>query len=241
MAALRIRLSKPQGWAAGGAVVVVRPDTALHGEYVDAQSFDAAVKALDDAQAGLVSAANQFAAMRASQEAGHFPKVHGNPEKFGEKAAAAGRALADLGIKASDQGGQRWTTDTETSSASTGGTTGVADRPSGAGGVCPGQDEMRAVLEAGRRVRRDSGRRVFGWLRGAPTHVLAELLNELHADGWHLTQTSPSPAGEDAVALTDGGPGQGEDSAPESDKTAAGTGGGCEGSGATASATGRGR
>jgi hypothetical protein len=77
------------------------------GDYVDMASFDAAVNALDEARAGLGSAANQFAAMRESQEAGHFPEVHNNPEKFAEKADAAARALADLGFKPSDQGGQR--------------------------------------------------------------------------------------------------------------------------------------
>jgi hypothetical protein len=46
MAALRIRLSRPQGWAGDGMVCVVRPDTALHGEYIDAQSYDELVRAV---------------------------------------------------------------------------------------------------------------------------------------------------------------------------------------------------
>lgn len=73
----------------------------IDGEYVDAQSFDEMATALQDAHAGLVSAANQFAAMRESQQAGHFPEVHNNPEKFEEKAAAARAVLDRLGITAS--------------------------------------------------------------------------------------------------------------------------------------------
>ena len=40
---------------------------------------------------GLDSAANQFAAFRESQEAGHSPRVVTNPEKFQEKADRARR------------------------------------------------------------------------------------------------------------------------------------------------------
>jgi len=74
---------------------------AYDGGYVDASSFDDAATALQAAYEGLQSAANQFAAMRESQNSGHFPEVHNNPEKFEEKAAAASAVLARLGIPTS--------------------------------------------------------------------------------------------------------------------------------------------
>jgi hypothetical protein len=47
------------------------------------------------------------------------------------------------------------------------------------------QAAMLAVLRAYPRVR--GGR----WVKGAVTHVFAELLNELSADGWHLLKSEP--------------------------------------------------
>jgi hypothetical protein len=44
------------------------------------------------------------------------------------------------------------------------------------------QDPMIGLLRAANRVRGG----FMHWLKGAPTHVLAELLNELEADGWKL-------------------------------------------------------
>lgn len=44
------------------------------------------------------------------------------------------------------------------------------------------QTPMWAMLRAGSRVRGG----FHEWLRGAPTHVLAELLIELHREGWML-------------------------------------------------------
>lgn len=49
---------------------------------------------------------------------------------------------------------------------------------------------MRAVLRAGGRVRGG----FMHWLRGAPTHVLAELLQELERDGWMLVKRERFPA-----------------------------------------------
>ncbi len=46
---------------------------------------------------------------------------------------------------------------------------------------------MVAVLRASMRVR--DGR----WVKGAPTHVLAELLNELRAAGWELRRVGDPP------------------------------------------------
>lgn len=54
------------------------------------------------------------------------------------------------------------------------------------------QAAMLAVLRAGNRVRGGH----MHWLRGAPTHVLAELLTELQNDGWTLSRAS-SPSRED--------------------------------------------
>lgn len=44
------------------------------------------------------------------------------------------------------------------------------------------QDAMIAVLRAGNKVRGG----FHNWLRGAPTHVLAELMNELRDNGYYL-------------------------------------------------------
>lgn len=46
------------------------------------------------------------------------------------------------------------------------------------------QREMQAILTAGHRVRGG----YMNWLKGAPTHVLADLLNELAIDGWTLAE-----------------------------------------------------
>jgi hypothetical protein len=43
-----------------------------------------------------------------------------------------------------------------------------------------GGDQMVAIMLAARRVR--GGR----WMNGAPSHVLADLLNELQSMGWTL-------------------------------------------------------
>lgn len=60
-------------------------------------------------------------------------------------------------------------------------------------GVAPPK-AMAAILAAGARVRNDDGIS-FRWLAGAPTHVLAELLTELRADGWVLRRANTSPGG----------------------------------------------
>jgi hypothetical protein len=46
---------------------------------------------------------------------------------------------------------------------------------------------MRAILNAGGRVRGG----FMHWLKGAPSHVLAELLQELERDGWRLVPKQP--------------------------------------------------
>lgn len=50
--------------------------------------------ALEDAADDLGKAANQFAAMRESQRAGHMPEILTNPERFEEKEARARAALS---------------------------------------------------------------------------------------------------------------------------------------------------
>ena len=44
----RILVSRPVGWISEGMLCIVSPDSALHGGYVDAQSYDDAVRALAD-------------------------------------------------------------------------------------------------------------------------------------------------------------------------------------------------
>lgn len=51
------------------------------------------------------------------------------------------------------------------------------------------QTQMQAILDAGHRVRGG----FMHWLKGAPTHVLAELLRELEKDGWQLTNLAQHP------------------------------------------------
>ena len=57
----------------------------------------------------------------------------------------------------------------------------------------PADDAMHALLRAGRKVRGG----FHHWLKGAPTHVLADLLTALEEDDWRLV-----PVG--AVAEGDG-------------------------------------
>jgi hypothetical protein len=58
------------------------------------------------------------------------------------------------------------------------------------------QAAMAAVLAASARVH--DGR----WIKGAPTHVLADLLNELRAEGWELRRMDPSEREMYAAAET---------------------------------------
>lgn len=49
-------------------------------------------------------------------------------------------------------------------------------------------EQMRALLDASREVR--EGR----WIKGAATHVLADLLKALEKNGWGLVRISDKPA-----------------------------------------------
>lgn len=61
-----------------------------------------------------------------------------------------------------------------------------------------GADPMVALLRASASVR--DGR----WIKGAPSHVLAELLTELEADGWRLSRDESTELGDRAVEVLDG-------------------------------------
>ena len=47
----RILVGRPVGWTSKGMVCVVSPDSALHGEYVDAQSYDELLDAIETSPA----------------------------------------------------------------------------------------------------------------------------------------------------------------------------------------------
>jgi hypothetical protein len=73
-----------------------------------------------------------------------------------------------------------------------------ADLPFPAATPVPGGDErpIDALLTAARRVRDKLG---GPWIKGAPTHLLADLMSELEGAGWRLVR-DPVPGGGDGLA-----------------------------------------
>lgn len=67
------------------------------------------------------------------------------------------------------------------------------------GGLIPmhRSEPMHAALRAGGRVRGG----FIHWIKGAPTHVLAEFLKELEQDGWRLVHQPEM--GTDTPSTTD--------------------------------------
>jgi hypothetical protein len=60
-------------------------------------------------------------------------------------------------------------------------------------------DPMTALLRAGDRVRGG----LAAWISAAPTHIFADLLRELEADGWYLRHQTPGGLARSAAERTD--------------------------------------
>ncbi len=190
----------------GGRAYVPRADDAVanapEGEYIDAQSYDE------------LSAAHYCALEAVAEDPGKWSfqtLVHiaelildsdYPAECFTGKSGESGSVLVVRLREAIDA--------IDVASFPSPAPTKAAGRPSGPGGdQYDGRAAMRAALRAMSRVRDGF------WVKGAPTHVLAEFLDELRADGWELSRTTTSPEPvvtdpDDTAAFTDR-EGSGED------------------------------